>query len=38
MLETEVVPWILFASQLGFILVAPLLSERIPDYEPRDRS
>lgn len=36
MLESQLVPWMLLAGQLGFIMVAPLLSERIPDYEPRD--
>lgn len=38
MLESQLVPWMLLASQLGFIMVAPLMSESIPDYEPRDRS
>ncbi len=37
MLESEWIPWVLLAGQLGFIMVAPLLSESIPDYEPRDR-
>jgi hypothetical protein len=36
MLESDLVPWVLLAGQLGFIMVAPLLSEGIPDYEPRD--
>jgi hypothetical protein len=38
MLESEMIPWVLLASQLGFIMVAPLLSESLPDYEPRDRT
>jgi hypothetical protein len=37
MLESNLVAWTLLAGQLGFILIAPLLSESIPDYEPRDR-
>jgi hypothetical protein len=37
MLETQFVPWLLLAGQLGFIMIAPLLSDGIPDYEPRDR-
>lgn len=37
MLESEMVPWVLLAGQLAFIMVAPLLSESLPDYEPRDR-
>ncbi len=38
MLESEMIPWVLLASQLGFIMVAPVLSESLPDYEPRDRT
>jgi hypothetical protein len=37
MLEPQIVPWLLLAGQLGFIMIAPLLSESIPDYEPRER-
>jgi len=37
MLESQMVPWLLLAGQLGFILIAPLLSESLPDHEPRDR-
>ncbi len=37
MLESQLVPWLLLAGQLGFIMVAPLLSESIPDYEAEDR-
>lgn len=37
MLESQLVPWLLLAGQLGFILIAPLMSESIPDYEPRER-
>ncbi len=37
MLESELVPWILLFGQLGFIMIIPLLSESMPDYEPRDR-
>ncbi len=37
MLESEWIPWVLLAGQLGFIMVAPLLSESIRAYEPRDR-
>lgn len=37
MLETELVPWVLLAAQLSFILITPLLSESVPGYEPRDR-
>lgn len=37
MLESQFVPWMLLAGQLGFIMIAPLLSESIPDYEPADR-
>jgi hypothetical protein len=36
MLESEFVPWFLLASQLGFVMAAPLLSEAIPDYERKD--
>ena len=36
MLESDFVPWMLLAGQLAFIMVAPLLSESIPDYEPHD--
>jgi hypothetical protein len=37
MLETELVPWLLLVGQLGFIMIIPLLSEEMPDYEPRNR-
>lgn len=37
MLESQLVPWMLLAGQLGVIMIAPLLSESIPDYEARDR-
>jgi hypothetical protein len=36
MLESELIPWILLVGQLGFIVILPLLSESIPDYESRD--
>lgn len=36
MLEAQFIPWLLLAGQLGFIMIAPLLSERIPDYEAKD--
>lgn len=36
MLESQFIPWLLLAGQLGFIMVAPLLSEGIPDYEGKD--
>jgi hypothetical protein len=36
MLESQLVAWLAMAMSLGFILIAPLLSDRIPDYEPRD--
>ena len=36
MLESELVPWLLLIGQLGFIMIVPLLSESIPDYESRD--
>lgn len=36
MLESQMVPWLLLAGQLGFIMIAPLLSETLPDHEPRD--
>ncbi len=28
------IPWLMMAGTLAFILVAPLLSREIPDYEP----
>jgi hypothetical protein len=37
MLESQFLAWLAMAISLGFILIAPLLSESIPDYEPRDR-
>lgn len=37
MIETELVPWLLLSAQLSFIVVAPLRSESILDYEPRGR-
>ena len=36
MLEVQLIPWLLLAGQLGFIMVAPLLSDKIPDYEQAD--
>jgi hypothetical protein len=36
MLESELIPWILLVGQLGFIVILPLLSESMPDYESRD--
>jgi hypothetical protein len=36
MLDTQIIPWLLLAGQLGFIMIVPLLSERIPDYEAKD--
>lgn len=36
MLESQIVPWVLLAGQLGFIMMVPLLSESIPDYEARE--
>lgn len=37
MLASEMVPWILLIGQLGFIMLLPLLSDGMPDYEPRER-
>ena len=37
MLESQFLAWLALAMSLGFILVAPLLTNSIPDYEPRDR-
>jgi hypothetical protein len=37
MLESQFLAWLAMAMTLGFILIAPLFSESIPDYEPRDR-
>ncbi len=31
---TNFMPWLMLASTLAFILVAPLLSNELPDYEP----
>jgi hypothetical protein len=36
MLESQLVPWLLLAGQLGFIMIAPLLSDEIPDYEGKE--
>ena len=36
MLESQLLGWLAIAMSLGFIMVAPLLSDSIPDYEPRD--
>jgi hypothetical protein len=38
MLESQFVAWLALAMSLAFILITPLLSEEMPDYEPRDRS
>jgi hypothetical protein len=36
MLESELIGWLLLVSQLAFIMILPLLSEEMPDYEPKD--
>jgi hypothetical protein len=36
MLESELIGWLLLAGQLGFIMILPLLSDGMPDYEPKD--
>jgi hypothetical protein len=30
----DLIPWLPLASMLAFIMIVPLLSEEIPDYEP----
>lgn len=37
MLESEFLAWLALAMSFGFILAVPLLSDGMPDYEPRDR-
>jgi hypothetical protein len=31
---TNFIPWLLLAGTLAFIMIAPLLSEAVPDYDP----
>lgn len=31
---SNLIPWLMLAGTLAFILVAPLMSDEMPDYEP----
>jgi hypothetical protein len=36
MLESEFLAWLALAMSFGFIMALPLLSDGMPDYEPRN--